>query len=144
MGKVNRTLGSISKWNTIVNNYNKPHFWLASWQIINSVGVYIAIWFLMYLSISVSPWLIAFFVILAAGLLVRIFIIFHDCTHGSFFESHRANAFWGMITGILTFTPYSQWRHLHLSHHWSKGSAHRCSQKFLGKIHNFMWNSLTK
>jgi len=59
--------------------------------------------------------------VLAAGLSVRIFIIFHDCGHGSFFKSNRANNFWGFITGVLTFTPYHYWRHEHAVHHSHAG-----------------------
>lgn len=77
------------------------------------------------MSLSISPWLTALFVIIAAGLLVRIFIIFHDCVHGSFFKSNRANVFWGYIAGVLTFTPFANWRHLHLSHHATSGNLER-------------------
>jgi omega-6 fatty acid desaturase (delta-12 desaturase) len=67
--------------------------------------------------------------VLSAGLpvlvLVRVFIIFHDCGHGSFFKSRRANDIVGIITGILTFTPYYQWRHSHAVHHASAGDLDR-------------------
>ena len=53
---------------------------------------------------------------------MRSFIIFHDCGHGSFFKSRRANAFWGWVTGTLSFTPYGRWRHEHAIHH--AGSGH--------------------
>ena len=61
------------------------------------------------------------FATVAAALLIRIFIFFHDCTHGSFFASHRANRILGYLTGILTFTPFEEWRHLHLAHHAAAG-----------------------
>jgi acyl-lipid omega-6 desaturase (Delta-12 desaturase) len=56
---------------------------------------------------------------------MRTFIIFHDCGHGSFFKSSRANAIVGTITGILTFTPYYQWRHDHAVHHATSGDLDR-------------------
>jgi len=61
------------------------------------------------------------FSIFAAGFLVRIFVIFHDCGHGAFFKSQLANNFWGYLTGVLTFTPYQHWRHSHAVHHSHAG-----------------------
>ena len=63
--------------------------------------------------------------LLAGGLLIRIFIIFHDCGHGSFFESGLANDFWGFITGVLTFTPYYHWRWEHAVHPATTGNLER-------------------
>ncbi|MFN0214226.1 MAG: fatty acid desaturase [Saprospiraceae bacterium] len=123
--KSKQSFGPISKWKAIVAKYEQPHFWRASWQIVNSIGLYIALWYLMYISLSISPWLIIFQIILAGGLLVRTFIIFHDCVHGSFFISHRANVFWGYVAGMLTFTPFSHWRWLHLSHHATSGNLEK-------------------
>jgi len=70
---------------------------------------------------SISWWLVIPLVILAGGMLIRVFIIFHDCGHGSFFDSQKANNFWGFVTGILTFTPYGHWRWQHAVHHASAG-----------------------
>lgn len=122
MGNSMKYSVSISKWRAIVAEYEQPHFWRASWQIVNSIGAYIALWCLMYVSLSASPWLTIILVIPAAGLLVRIFIIFHDCVHGSFFKSRRTNMFWGFVTGMLTFTPYTCWRRAHLCHHATSGN----------------------
>ena len=60
-----------------------------------------------------------------AGFMVRIFIIFHDCGHGAFFKSQRANNFWGFVTGVLTLTPYYGWRHEHATHHATAGDLDR-------------------
>ncbi|HSE43495.1 MAG TPA: fatty acid desaturase [Acidobacteriota bacterium] len=68
-------------------------------------------------SLSVSYWITALLLIPAAGLFVRIFIIFHDCCHNSFFNSRRANDILGFITGFLTFTPYRDWQQKHAIHH---------------------------
>jgi len=62
---------------------------------------------------------------LAAAFHVRVFIIFHDCCHGSFFTSRRANRILGYITGILTFTPFEQWRRSHAMHHDTVGDLDR-------------------
>jgi omega-6 fatty acid desaturase (delta-12 desaturase) len=79
----------------------------------------------MVRSIDVSyAWTLAL-AVPAAGFLVRIFIIFHDCGHGSFFRSRGANHFWGVVTGVLTYTPYQQWRHDHAIHHATSGDLDR-------------------
>ncbi len=86
-------------------------------QLINSVLPYLATVTLMYYSLAISYWLTLLLAIPAAGFLVRIFIIFHDCGHGSFFKSHKANTIVGYLTGILTFVPYHEWRFNHARHH---------------------------
>jgi hypothetical protein len=95
----------MAKWKAIVAEYQKPNWWRASWQLLNTIGTYVLVWYLLYLSLSISWWLTAPLAILAGGLLIRVFIIFHDCGHHSFFRSSWANDFWGFITGLLTFTP---------------------------------------
>jgi omega-6 fatty acid desaturase (delta-12 desaturase) len=81
----------------------------------------------MYLSYKkgYSYWIILCLGILAAGLLVRIFIFFHDCAHQSFFASRRANTLLGYVCGILTFTPYEEWRKSHGIHHNTAGDLDR-------------------
>lgn len=115
----------LAKWKAIVAEYQKPNFWRATWQIVNTIGGYVLLWYLMYLSLSVSWWLTIPLAILAGGLLIRVFIIFHDCGHGSFFKSDFANDFWGFITGVLTFTPYYHWRWEHAVHHATSGHLER-------------------
>ena len=75
------------------------------WQIINTVVPFIALWYLAYLSLSVSYWLALVPIVVAAGFLTRIFIIFHDCTHHSFFKNRRANRIVGTVMGVLTIIP---------------------------------------
>ena len=104
-------------WREIVLKYQQPSASRASWQLLNSLGSYIAMWGLIYWSLPISVWLTAGLMILAGGFLVRVFIIFHDCGHGSFFQSARANNLLGFITGVLTFTPYALWRREHARHH---------------------------
>ena len=104
-------------WKAIVAEYQKPHLGRACWQIINTLFPYILLWYLMYLSLGVSWWLTLPLAVLAAAFLVRIFITFHDCGHGSFFKSRRANDICGFLCGVLTFTPYHHWRWLHSLHH---------------------------
>ena len=95
------------------------------WQIANSLLPYLLLWYLMYRSLAVSYWLTLALAVPTAGFMVRIFIIFHDCGHGSFFKSHRANAFVGIVTGLLTLTPYYEWRNNHAIHHATAGDLDR-------------------
>jgi omega-6 fatty acid desaturase (delta-12 desaturase) len=114
-----------STWKQVVAKYQKPHLWRGAWQLINTLVPYAGLWYLMYLSLSVSYWLTVPLALLAGGFLVRVFIIFHDCGHGSFFNSRLANDVLGCITGVLTFTPYYQWRWEHAVHHSSAGDLDR-------------------
>ncbi|RKJ15782.1 fatty acid desaturase, partial [Butyricicoccus sp. 1XD8-22] len=75
-----------------------------------------------YAVVQFSPWLAVACSVLASAFVVRTFIIFHDCTHGSFFKNKKANDILGNITGILTSFPYAKWRREHLIHHASSGN----------------------
>jgi omega-6 fatty acid desaturase (delta-12 desaturase) len=79
----------------------------------------------MVWSLQISYWITLGLAVIAAGLLTRIFIIFHDCGHGSFLGSRKANDVLGFITGVLTFTPYAYWRHRHAIHHATAGNLDR-------------------
>ncbi len=95
------------------------------WQLVNSFVPYALLWVLMVLSLRISYVLTLLLAVPAAGFLVRIFIIFHDCCHGSFLRSRKANDAVGVITGLLTFTPYYRWRHDHAVHHATAGDLDR-------------------
>ena len=112
-------------WKDIVAKYQKPVWWSAMWQVVDTLVPYSALWFLMYFSLRVSWWLAVPLAVLAGGFLVRTFIIFHDCGHGSFLASTKANDALGFITGVLTFTPYYHWRWEHAIHHASSGDLDR-------------------
>lgn len=116
---------AVGGWKEIVARYQKPSAGRAIWQLVNTLVPYAGLWWLMYLSLSVSWWLAVPLAVLAGGFLVRTFIIFHDCGHGSFFKSSKANHIWGAITGVLTFTPYYHWRWEHAIHHSSSGDLDR-------------------
>jgi acyl-lipid omega-6 desaturase (Delta-12 desaturase) len=111
----------VAAWKELVAKYQKPDRRRASWQVLSTFGSYALLWYLMYVSLGVSRWITLPLAVLAGGLLVRIFIIFHDCGHGSFFQSRRANDVWGFIAGMLTFTPYYHWRWEHSVHHATAG-----------------------
>ncbi|MFW5738636.1 MAG: fatty acid desaturase, partial [Spirochaetota bacterium] len=92
-------------------------------QIADSVLPYLAIMVLMFVSVLQGwpYWTTLLMALPAALFLVRSFMIFHDCTHGSFFPSNRANRVTGFIIGVLAFTAFEPWRRSHLKHHATNG-----------------------
>ncbi|AIQ52411.1 fatty acid desaturase [Paenibacillus sp. FSL R7-0331] len=86
-------------------------------QLVNTLGPLFLLWAAAYFSLSVSYWLTLLFAVPAAGFVIRTFIIFHDCCHGSFFRNRKANDILGTITGVLTLVPYRQWKRSHSIHH---------------------------
>lgn len=105
-----------------ISKYQTPDVKRSIWQIVNTFIPYVGLWVAIVYSLAVSYWLTAFLIVLAAGFLVRLFIIFHDCGHGSFFKSQTANKVVGMFFGILAFTPYYKWHNMHMKHHATVGN----------------------
>lgn len=122
---VESTDNPVSDWKSVVLAHQNPRFGAACWQLLNSLGAYLGLWVLMYYTISISWWLTLPIALVAGGLLVRVFIIFHDCGHGSFFKSRLANDVWGFVTGLMVFTPYHHWRWEHAVHHATNGDLDR-------------------
>ncbi|AIF44816.1 fatty acid desaturase [Virgibacillus sp. SK37] len=91
-------------------------------QLINTILPFFLLWFLAYQSLSLSIWLSVALSVIAAGFVIRIFIIFHDCTHGSFFKSSKANRIVGTITGIITLFAFEKWKRSHAIHHATSGN----------------------
>ena len=116
---------SVAEWKAIVAEYQQPSAWRAGWQLVNTLCPYAVLWYLMHRFLDVSWWLVVPLAMMAGVLLARVFIIFHDCGHGSFFASRRANAVTGFITGLLTFTPFYHWRWEHALHHATTGDLDR-------------------
>jgi acyl-lipid omega-6 desaturase (Delta-12 desaturase) len=112
-------------WKDAVARYQRPSTMRALWQLTHTFGPYVLLWYAMYHVREISLWLTVPLAIVSAAFLVRIFIIFHDCTHGSYFRSRRANDIVGFIAGVLTFTPYEHWRWEHAVHHSSAGDLDR-------------------
>ncbi|MDK1081147.1 MAG: fatty acid desaturase [Anaerolineae bacterium] len=110
------------QWQPIVAKYARPDHWRSIWQVVNSLIPYAALFYLSMRSMEISFWLTLPLSIMTAGFMVRAFIIFHDCGHGSFFKSYNANIWLGRITGFLVFTPFHRWKHDHAVHHASAGN----------------------
>jgi omega-6 fatty acid desaturase (delta-12 desaturase) len=108
-------------WLQAAAPYRRPHHGRSVAQIITTIGPYLMLWAGMVLLSKISIWLALLLTPIAAGFLVRAFIISHDCGHGGFFRSRRANTITGTITSLLVFTPYEQWRHEHAQHHATGG-----------------------
>ena len=92
-------------WSATTSKYKKPDLLKSCWQIANTLIPFFGLWYLMYLSYSYSYLLTLLLAVPTAGLLVRIFIIQHDCGHHSFFKNHRTNDLLGSFCGLLTLTP---------------------------------------
>lgn len=106
-------------WYKLTARYAQPSLRKAVWQLLNTMVPYGALWVLMVYTVQRGYpfWLTAVLAAVSSVFYVRIFIFFHDCCHGSFFASFRANRVLGYVTGILTFTPFDAWRRTHATHH---------------------------
>ncbi len=113
---------SKKNWRKIIAPYENISLMRSLWQILNTFVPFFLLWYAAYYSLSYSYWLTLLWIIPAAGLLVRIFIIFHDCCHGSFFPSRKANEIVGNIAGLMMFCPFEQWRNSHARHHATSGN----------------------
>ena len=112
-------------WRAIIRKYAKPDSRRSVWQLLNTLVPYFALLYLSMRALEISFWLTLPLSILTAGFMVRTFIIFHDCGHGSFFKSRKWNDAVGVVTGILTYTPYYRWKHDHAVHHATAGDLDR-------------------
>ena len=108
-------------WHAALLEYRTPSVRTASWQLANTLLPYGCLWVLMIESIRRGypyGWTLAL-AVAAAAFLVRIFILFHDCVHGSLFRRPGLDTFFGYVLGVLVFTPLEDWRFSHLRHHAS-------------------------
>ena len=94
-------------------------------QLILSIAIFLTFWIAMWLSLDLSYWLTLALAVPTAGLLVRLFIIQHDCGHGSLFRSRWLNDLIGRALGVITLTPYDYWRKTHAAHHATSGNLDR-------------------
>jgi fatty acid desaturase len=102
--------------------YRVPDDRRSIYEIVVSAAPLAVLWLLAWAALSVSYILTLLLAIVAAGFLVRLFMIQHDCGHGSFFSSRPANDWVGRVIGVLTLTPYDVWRRSHATHHATSGN----------------------
>ncbi len=105
--------------------YAQPRLGRSVLEIATSVVPYLALSVLMYRTLGVSVWVTLALALPAAGFLVRTFVVFHDCTHGSLMPSKRANAYVGRVLGFFVLAPFRRWGHDHAIHHASSGDLAR-------------------
>jgi omega-6 fatty acid desaturase (delta-12 desaturase) len=115
-------------WRDSVAGFERASVPRAILDLLLSAVAYVALMVVMYLLVDDHPWLVLALAIPTSGFLLRTFIVFHDCTHGSFLPTKRENRWVGRITGLLVFQPYANWAHNHAVHHGTSGDLDRRGQ----------------
>ena len=119
------TAGMEGKWREALRPYAQPSIGRSLLDIATSVVPYVGLSVAMYFALDVSYLIALALAVPAAGFLVRVYILFHDCTHGSFLPTKRANEWLGSALGLLVFSPFLSWRHNHQVHHATAGDLDR-------------------
>jgi len=118
-------IGAARDWLPVLARYRAPSQLRSLFEIAITAVPFVLLWILMWASLEWSYLLGLAVAVPAAGFLVRLFMIQHDCGHGSFFRRRWANNWTGRAIGVLTFTPYDHWRRSHAVHHASSGNLDR-------------------
>lgn len=111
------TLPTLASLRASTSCFRTPSLMIGLGQVANSFLPCLALFVLMYASLELSYWVTLALSVPTAAFIVRIFIIQHDCGHGSFFRSRTANHGVGMVCSLFTLAPYSMWRRQHAGHH---------------------------
>ena len=109
----------------LVAPFARPDRRKAAWQLVNTLLPFLGLWLLVALTLESSNGWSSLLLIPIAGLYLRLFIIQHDCGHGSFFASMQANNYLGAVLGLMTLFPYSYWKMTHAVHHRTSGNLDR-------------------
>jgi len=109
----------------ILARYREPNCARGVLELVITAVPFVLIWILMWATLDAGYWICLLLAVPAAGFLVRLFMIQHDCGHGSFFRRRLANDWVGRVIGVLTLTPYDFWRHTHALHHANSGNLDR-------------------
>lgn len=125
------TSRSAREWLSTLARYREPSTGRSLFELAITLVPFLALWVLAWMALSVSPWLALAVAVLNGGFLVRIFIIQHDCGHGSFLTNRRAQDWVGRLLGVLTLTPYAVWRRTHSIHHAHHGNL---DQRGIGDV----------
>jgi len=112
-------------WRDALAPFTEPHLGRSVLDVATSLVPYVALLVLMYVAVDSSYLLVLVLTIPAAGFLLRTFIVFHDCAHGSFLPSKRANAWLGTALGLVLCESFLSWRHSHAIHHATAGDLDR-------------------
>lgn len=119
------------EWMAVVARYREPSIRRSIFEIVITALPFLILWGAAWAAMSVSYWLTLLIAIPAAAMLVRLFLIQHDCGHYAFFKTRRTNDWTGRIIGVLTMTPYEVWRRNHATHHANSGNL---DQRGVGDI----------
>src|SRR4030042_119217 len=106
----------VQHWNHILKPYWGADTKRSVTQLLSSAIPFAVLWYLAYRSLEVGYWLTLILAVPTTGFMMRLFMIQHDCGHGSFFQSRRARDILGFWIGVLLLTPYEYWRKTHASH----------------------------
>lgn len=109
------------EWTKILAEYREPNHARSLIELATTAGAFAVFWLLVWATLSFSYWLSLILAVPAAGFLVRLFMIQHDCGHGAFFRRRSVNDWVGRVLGAVTLTPYDAWRRSHAIHHASSG-----------------------
>ncbi|MGB7101404.1 MAG: fatty acid desaturase [Xanthobacteraceae bacterium] len=109
-------------WTPMLACYREPSCARSSVELVITAVPLVIIWILMWAALGTGYWICLLLAVPAAGFLVRLFMIQHDCGHGSFFRRRFVNDWVGRVIGVLTLTPYDFWRHSHAVHHANSGN----------------------
>jgi len=112
-------------WARNLARYRMPSLGRSIVEILITVVPFLALWTSMWAALDIGYWLSLLLALPAAGFLVRLFMIQHDCGHGAFFRRRVANDWIGRLIGVLTLTPYDFWRRTHAIHHATSGNLER-------------------
>ena len=119
------TLRAAQNWTKVLTQYREPNRLRSICEILITALPLVILWVAMWLTLDYSYWLSLLLAVLAAGFLVRLFIIQHDCGHGTLFRKRATNDWVGRVIGVLTLTPYDYWRRTHATHHATCGNLTR-------------------
>jgi omega-6 fatty acid desaturase (delta-12 desaturase) len=112
-------------WRRLLERYKRASLRAATLQLLDTAVPFVLLWYLMAKSLGISYLLTLALAVPTAFLLVRLFILQHDCGHGSLFPSRLANHVIGSMLGVLTLFPYGYWRRTHAMHHATSGNLER-------------------
>jgi acyl-lipid omega-6 desaturase (Delta-12 desaturase) len=123
--------GNACDWIPILFRYRDPSLTRGLVELCITLVPFVSLWLLMWVSLSLGYWVGLLLAVPAAAFLVRLFMVQHDCGHGSFFRHRGLNDWLGRAISVLTLTPYDYWRRAHAMHHATSGNL---AQRGFGDI----------
>ena len=118
-------------WTRVLAGYREPSRFRSVFELTVTVVPFALLWALTWAAVASGHWWGLVLTVPAAGFLLRLFVIQHDCGHGAFFPTRRANDWLGRVLGVLTLTPYGYWRRTHAAHHATSGNL---DQRGIGDV----------